>query len=261
MNRKKISVRTEEYPAEFQIFLQNADVYDSSCSPEARVIFIDKDGGYFLKTAPKGTLKTEAEMTSFFHEKKLGAEVLAYLSTDQDYFLTARIPGEDCTFAAYLENPKKLCDTTAMLLRELHETDFSGCPVQNRLKTYAETARKNYKNGAYDLSYFTDIYGTITADEAFHLAENGLSVLKNDTLLHGDYCLPNIMLDDFRFSGFIDVGNGGVGDRHIDLYWGAWTLNFNLKTDRYRTRFFDAYGKDLVDEEKLRTVAAFEVFG
>ncbi len=38
--------------------------------------------------------------------------------------------------------------------------------------------------------------------------------------------------------GFIDLGNGGVGDRHIDLFWGAWTLFYNLKTDRHTERFF-----------------------
>jgi kanamycin kinase len=69
------------------------------------------------------------------------------------------------------------------------------------------------------------------------------------------------MLDDWRFSGFIDLGNGGVGDRHIDLFWGAWTLWFNLKTDRYRDRFLDAYGRDKIDAPMLKIVAAAEVFG
>ena len=86
-------------------------------------------------------------------------------------------------------------------------------------------------------------------------------LLKSDVLLHGDYCLPNIMLNNWQFSGFIDVGNGGRGDRHIDLFWGIWSLNFNLKTDRYRNRFLDAYGRDKVDEARLHVVAAAEVFG
>ena len=86
-------------------------------------------------------------------------------------------------------------------------------------------------------------------------------LLKCDVLLHGDYCLPNVMLDDWTFAGFIDLGNGGVGDRHIDLFWGIWSLEFNLKTNQYRERFLDAYGRDRVDEHMLRVVAAAEVFG
>lgn len=88
-----------------------------------------------------------------------------------------------------------------------------------------------------------------------------MKYLKTDTLLHGDYCLPNIMLDDWRFSGFIDLGNGGVGDRHVDLFWGIWSLQFNLKTDRYRDRFLDVYGLEMVNEEMFPIISAFEVFG
>ena len=47
----------------------------------------------------------------------------------------------------------------------------------------------------------------------------------------------------------------------IDLFWGAWTLNFNLKTDVYRNTFFDAYGRDKIDENALLAVSAAEVFG
>ena len=85
--------------------------------------------------------------------------------------------------------------------------------------------------------------------------------LKNDTLLHGDYCLPNIMLDNWCFSGFIDVDQGGIGDKHMDLFWGIWSLGFNLKTNAYRDRFLDAYGRDAMEEEMLRLIAAIEVFG
>lgn len=52
-----------------------------------------------------------------------------------------------------------------------------------------------------------------------------------------------------------------MGDRHVDLFWGAWTLQFNLKTDRYRDYFFDAYGKDRIDAERLRLVSLCELFG
>lgn len=85
--------------------------------------------------------------------------------------------------------------------------------------------------------------------------------LESNTLLHGDYCLPNIILDDWRLSGFVDLDSSGVGDRHVDLFWTLWTLRFNLKTDAYRCRFIDAYGRDRVDEGRLRLVAAIECFG
>ena len=47
----------------------------------------------------------------------------------------------------------------------------------------------------------------------------------------------------------------------MDVFWGIWSLRYNLKTDKYRERFIDAYGRGRIDEDMLRIVAACEVFG
>lgn len=222
---------------------------------------MDKGPGFYLKKAPAGSLEKEAAMTGFFHKKGLGAEVLAYVQLENDWLLTRRVPGEDCTWQIYRDDPKRLCDTTAALLRMLHETDFTGCPVPNRTADYLETARRNYERKAYDITLFPDNWGYASPEQAWQVVQDTGHLLKADTLLHGDYCLPNIMLDNWQFSGFIDLDTAGVGDRHVDLFWGIWSLEFNLKTNRYRDRFLDAYGRDGLCEELLRTVAAIEVFG
>lgn len=262
MKRTLIAPVIDDFPEIFHNYIIGARVYDSSCSPEARVWFIDKDSGFYLKKSPKGTLKNEAVMTEYFHSKGLGAKVLAYVSGDADWLMTTKVAGEDCTFKVYRDDPKRLCDILALKLRELHETTHVGCPVTNRMSAYVSTAERNFKSGSYDASYFLNTSSITPAiDEIYKFATDNARFFKNDVLLHGDYCLPNIILNDWSFSGFIDVGNGGIGDRHVDLYWGAWTLNFNLKTDAYRERFLDAYGRDKIETELMRVVSAFEVFG
>lgn len=243
-------------------FIENSRIFDSSCSPEARVYFIEKDAGYYLKINALGELKKEAELTDYFNSIGLGAKVLFYHSLNgKDLLLSSAVKGEDCTHSKYLNNPKRLCDTIAERLRLLHETDFKLCPVQNRMKDYLALADKNYATGNYDKSAFPDSFGYKNPEEAYAVLNDGRGGFKNEVLLHGDYCLPNIILDDWRFSGFIDLGNGGVGDRHIDIFWGIWTLWFNLKTNKYAERFLDAYGRDKVDVSLIKTVAAAEVFG
>ena len=261
MKRTPVTAPLPQFPEVLHPFLRNATIYDSSCSPEARVWFLDKDGGFYLKSAPKGTLNTEADLTAWFHSKDLAPEVLAYHSTDRDWLLTQAATGEDCIHPGHLADPKRLCDTTAILLRQLHETDFTGCPVPNRIATYKATANANRQAGRFDLDLFLGDWRFSSPEEAWDLAQRHGHLLQKDTLLHGDYCLPNILLDNWRFSAFIDLGNGGVGDRHIDIFWGTWTLMFNLKTDAYCSRFLDAYGRDRVEPEMLRLVAAYEVFG
>lgn len=262
MKRTLITPDLTVFPAVYRPLLTSAAVYDSSCSPEARVYYMDRDGGYYLKSAPAGSLRAEAEKTRFFHEKGLGAEVLSYLTEgERDWILTRAVAGEDCTHAEYRTNPKRLAALLGETLRALHELPTDGCPAPDYLHQYVTLAESNYRDGNYDTSAFPDSFGYTSAEEAWRVFCEGRHLLKADTLIHGDYCLPNIMLDGWRFSGFIDLGNSGVADRHIDLFWGAWTLGFNLHTDAYRDRFFDAYGRDRVNEELIRVVAAAEVFG
>lgn len=249
-------------PDDILRFIGSSNVFDSSSSPEARVYFIDKDNGYYLKLNKQNELQKEALMTSYFHSKGLGAEVIGYHSSSVgDRLLTAAVKGEDCTYGLYLDNPKKLCDTIAERLRLLHETSFADCPRQDRMSEYLSLVDKNYMTGNYDHSAFPDSFGYKSASEAYAVLKDGRDGLKNEVLLHGDYCLPNIMLDNWKFSGFIDLGNGGVGDRHVDVFWGIWTLWFNLKTNDYANRFLDAYGRDKIDISLIKTIAAAEVFG
>ena len=261
MERKRIFPNPEGFPEELRDLIASAPVWDSSCSPAARVYFIDRDGGMYLKTAAPGSLAREAEMDRFFFQKGLGPEVLSYGTGEADWLLTARVPGEDCTWKLYKDDPLRLCDTTAELLRMLHHTDAARCPVPNRTAEYLDNARKNYEAKVYDAGLFPDNWGYASAEEAWAVVERNGKYLKNDTLLHGDYCLPNIMLDNWKFSGFIDLDTAGVGDRHVDLFWGIWSLQFNLKTDRFRDRFLDVYGRERVNEDVLPVVAAIEVFG
>ncbi len=260
MKRTPISVDFSTIPSQFHPYLQDAALFDSSCSSAAQVYFLDKGPGFYLKTAAKGTLAKEAAMNSFFHCKGLGPEVLAYESLDADWMLTLRIPGEDCIHPQYIADPTRLCDTTAQLLRMLHDTDFTGCPVPNRTAQHLAAARHNHENKLYDTSLFPDNWGYDTPEAAWAEIEKNAGFLRNDTLLHGDYCLPNIMLDNWNFSAFIDLDAGGVGDKHVDLFWGMWSLQFNLKTDQYRNRFLDVYGREHICEDAFRTIAAIEVF-
>ena len=260
MKRTPIQPNLSAFPEQFRSLITGAKVYDSSCSPAARVWFLDTDEGLYLKSAPAGTLETEAAMTAYFHTKGIGPKVLAYCRDSRDWLLTRAIPGEDCTHPTCLEDPKRLSETLGILLRQLHSMDFSDCPVI-RNETYKAYAGHIYKNRLFDPTDYPDHWGYATPEDAWRIIETQGHLLKQDVLLHGDYCLPNVMLNNWQFSGFIDVGHGGIGDRHIDLFWGLWSLGYNLKTNVYSNRFLDAYGRADVEEEMFSIIRAFECFG
>ena len=126
------------------------------------------------------------------------------------------------------------------------------------VKEAVELRLSGFKNKIFVLNqpYVEDIENIINYDVTIGVAD--LNFIKQDTFIHGDFCLPNIILDNWKFSTFIDLGFAGVGDRHLDIYWVLWSLNHNLKTDRYTDYFLDLYGKEKYDKDVLKKVAEIE---
>lgn len=61
-----------------------------------------------------------------------------------------------------------------------------------------------------------------------------------NSFIHGDLCLPNICFDkDNNFIGFIDLGGSGLGDHWYDYAWMLWSLEYNLKTNKYNQILLD----------------------
>ena len=216
MKRKRINIEKNKFPPGVFLFLADAPVYDSSCSMEAKVYFIEKDSGYFLKTSAAKSLETEAIMTKYFNSKGLSAKVCLYIQDEIDYLITEKISGEDGTAGHYLSDPQKLCKVFAETLARLHRTDFSDCPLKSKTSAFVSNP------------VFT-------------------------SLIHGDYCLPNIILDNFEFSGLLDLDHAGSGDPYRDISSALWTLTHNLKTDKYNDLFLDCYGRDKIDLQKLKS--------
>ena len=193
-------------------------------------------GDMYLKTAPAGTLVRSARAQEYFHLKGLSAELIAFeQDAARDWLLVRAVPGAYACDKALMSDPVRLARILGETVRALHETNGGDCPLTDA-------------NGRALLAY---------EQEAGKPFDGNLSLLKNDALIHGDMCLPNIFFsEDYRFTGFIDLGDSGLGDRHFDLYWAMWSLAYNLKTDRYNNEFLNAYGLDAFDSARFDLCAA-----
>lgn len=219
MKRIQTQINIYDFPNELHYIFENAKVYDSSSHPTMTVLYSENE--YYVKIGEKSSMIKEAEMAKLFERNGIGVEVVSYISNDKDYMVTRPAKGEDCTH--YLNNPEKLCEVLAESMKFLHNRPVADIPVSPCMETYA-----------------------------------GLDFIKQDTFIHGDFCLPNIILDNWKFSTFIDVGLAGVGDRHIDIYWALWSLEHNLQTDKYTDYFLSLYGEDNYDKDILKKVAEIE---
>lgn len=232
MKKIKTEVNIQKFPKEIRKLMENATVYDSSCHSGAKVYYIDS--GYYLKIDEAHRLSDETRLNKLFHARGLGVEVVNYVTTDRDYLVTRNAGGEDLIHC--LNDPEKVCEILAESLRLLHSQPIDNVSVSIRHQNYMKLADQN------------------------HDADFSREILTPDTLIHGDACLPNIIQNNGRFHTFIDLGMAGAGDRHIDLYWAAWSLQYNFETDKYTDLFLDMYGREKISEERMRMIAACEQF-
>lgn len=73
---------------------------------------------------------------------------------------------------------------------------------------------------------------------------------QGNAFVHGDLCLPNILVDENdQVAAFLDVENMGLGDAWYDYAKLLWSLQYNLKTDRWNGELLDALGL-CFDKEK-----------
>lgn len=73
-------------------------------------------------------------------------------------------------------------------------------------------------------------------------------------LIHGDYCLPNVLVAGGELGGLVDVGGAGLGNPEDDLAAGVWTLQYNYGKG-FAGAFLEAYGWPPMTDaaiEKLR---------
>jgi aminoglycoside phosphotransferase len=73
---------------------------------------------------------------------------------------------------------------------------------------------------------------------------------RGHVLIHGDYCLPNVLVKDGSLSGLVDVGGAGLGDSRQDLAAGVWTLQYNFGPAHAR-EFLDAYGAAPMTDQEI----------
>lgn len=262
MEQRETQADLSAFPAPLRPLLRGAKVFDSSCSEEARVWHAVGEDDVYIKRARPGSLLREAEMTRWMHEKGLAAPVLCYAAGEHDWLVTRALPGKDGIAEEYLSQPRRLSVFMGELLRALHGTGFSGCPVPHRTADYLASVWEGMEKGLWSPSKTVAArFSWKDRREAEEIVRDCGPLLGEDVLIHGDFCLPNVMLDGWKLSGYIDLDNGGVGDRHVDLYWMVWSLTYNLKDDRWGDVFLDAYGRDGFDPLLLRAAAACECFG
>ncbi len=159
-------------------------------------------------------------------------KVICYEADDNfQYLLMSRMSGKMSCDEYFLEHPRQLCKLLAQAFKMLWSVDVTGCPRERTIENELAEAKYRVENNLVDLE---DAEPDTFGENGFENPEALLAWLQihkpeyEPVLSHGDFCLPNILIDDNKISGFIDLGAAGVGDKWRDIALCYRSLKHNV---------------------------------
>ena len=209
----------------------------------------------YLKIQSAGAVPSfehEAAILDWLRGRLPVPEAIEFFSgKENEYLLMTEVPGLNCVDAMASTDHSQITMLLAEGLRMLHAVEISACPFDERITVKLKNARYNVEHGLVDEDNFDpERLAVMTAAKILDRLESASPTETDLVFNHGDYSLPNIILQGGEVSGFIDLSRAGVADRYNDLAIASRSIRYNLG-ERYERLFFEAYGLDQVDAEKI----------
>ncbi|UVO49337.1 aminoglycoside 3'-phosphotransferase [Sphingomonas sp. SUN019] len=171
---------------------------------------------------------------------------------DVAWLLTTALPGR--TADQWLEDdPDALGEIVVLsadFLKTLHALPVDDCPFDAGHRVRMAAARRNIDAGLVDENDFDDDHAGWSALKVWDELVAMLPIAADRVVTHGDFSMGNLLFDDGRVTGCIDVGRVGVADRYQDLaiFW----QNLAEHGTEFQSAFLRAYGIDTIDPDRLR---------
>ena len=183
--------------------------------------------------------------------KVFGPQVLEYEEKHGNgYLLMSRMSGEMSCSTYYLEHPSILLEALVSGLKMLWEVDIRECPRVRDLDAVLKEARHQVENNLVDLD---NVEPTTFGEGGFESPKHLLEWLENNrppfepVFSHGDYCLPNVFLENGRINGFIDLDKAGVCDKWNDIALCYRSLKDNF-AGLYGGKVYEDFNPDMFFE-------------
>jgi kanamycin kinase len=159
-----------------------------------------------------------------------------------DWLLTEGLPGQDATICKHHMPPERLVPALARGLRAFHElAPVADCPFDFRIAAAQAQVRQRVATGRVSVDDLHPEHANLGVPQALERLQALAPDTEDLVVCHGDYCLPNVLLQDGQVIGYLDLGELGVADRCWDVVVGAWSVTWNLGAG-WEDLFYDSYG-------------------
>ncbi len=193
-------------------------------------------------------------------EGRLGApRVVDYTEADGSSLLLEEIPGPTAADLAPSADPERLMAALARALRRVHALPMEACPFPRRLPEVVAEARRRARDGLVDLAHLDREHGGWTPDRLLAALNATIPPEEDLAFTHGDFCLPNIILEGDEVVGLVDWGRAGLADRYQDIALLLRSFEYNAG-DRLEQVFRREYGLDQLDRRKLEFYQLLDEF-
>ncbi len=148
-----------------------------------------------------------------------------------NYLLMSRVGGVMVCDESFLKCSQALIRLLAEGLKMMWAVDISHCPYRNDLENKFRLAKYRIENNLCDAD---DAEPEVFAENGFKGPEDLLTWLianrpdEQYVFSHGDYCLPNIIVNNGSISGFVDLGRAGIADKWQDIALCVRSIEHNL---------------------------------
>ena len=205
------------------------------------------------------SLAVEASKLNWLKNRLPVPDVLLFAADKtNEYLLLSEISGVAASDDSLkIDIPKTIGELTNGL-KMIHALPVEDCPFDARLAGKIERAREQMTNGLVDEDDFDEERLGSRAEDLFRELIATAPTAEDLVFTHGDYCLPNVILENGKLNGFLDWGNAGVADRYQDIALLTRSVFYNFG-ENSEDSVFEIYGVE-PDWKKIRFYQLLDEF-
>lgn len=237
MDKKLLSLINMESIKKNNVGHSSVDVYEVKTSKGNNAIL------KIQRLSTRNDLSEEFKRIDWLQNKFRVPKIYYYNEqNDKKYLLMEKIEGvaaHKYDNFAYLIGKK---------LKEFHCIDINDCVFkQNNVENLMKNALDNI-----------DVIYSQIKDESNMTKEQLIEFIKNNVpadkvLVHGDYSLPNILINEKGEVGVIDLGDVSISSKYFDFYYLIKSLKRNKKEEKL-DELLKGYGIDKLDDNYMKWI-------
>ncbi|WP_060204919.1 APH(3') family aminoglycoside O-phosphotransferase [Sporosarcina koreensis] len=185
-------------------------------------------------------------------EGKLTVPRVLYYGKDEanEYLLMSEIIGVNASDQSHRDDLPAMLESLGYGLETIHRVRIDNCPFDQSLDMKIKEAKNRVDQELVDEDDFDEVRKGRKARDLFDELLSNRPVTEELVFTHGDFCLPNVIMENKKVSGFIDWGRAGIADRYQDLALAIRSISSNFGKE-YVPYFLSGY--EIIDMDESKT--------